>query len=53
MRTIERTSIRRGQGIPSLRGRPKGFALWTPTTFEKVDETFISAPRPFLIHILT
>ncbi len=32
-------------GVPPLRRRPKGAALWTPATFEKVDETFICASR--------
>ena len=42
------TFFRRGRGIPPLRRRPRGFAPWTPTTFEKVDETFILRFAPVI-----
>jgi len=32
--------LRRGQGVPRLRARPKGAALWNPAAFEKAGETF-------------
>jgi len=29
-------------GVPRLRARPKGAALWNPAAFEKAGETFIA-----------
>jgi len=34
--------FRHGQGIPCLRARPKGSALWNPAAFEKAGETFFA-----------
>jgi len=40
--------LRRGQGVPRLRARPKGAALWNPAAFEKAAETFFCASRASL-----
>jgi len=34
--------LQRGQGVPRLRARPKGAALWNPAAFEKAGETFFA-----------
>jgi len=36
------------RGVPRLRARPKGSALWNPAAFEKAGETFFCASRASL-----